>query len=50
MEETDNLKEIIAELLQVIKDNSYPEDFRLEIKHGLIDIKDEIDRTLLEYL
>lgn len=41
--------QIIDELLAVIRDESYPAEFREEIKVLLLDIKEEIDRAILQF-
>lgn len=43
----DVIKNIIGELISITKDPDWPEDFREEIKFSLLEIKDDIDRTIL---
>ena len=43
------LTAILQELIEITKDESFPPDFRTEIKNDLLGLKDLIDRTLIQY-
>lgn len=40
---------IIKECMDVVKDETFPVEFRQQIKDLLIECKDEIDRLLIEF-
>lgn len=48
-EEHELLKDIIREQIEISKDKSFPADFRVEIRTGLIEIRDMINRILVQY-
>lgn len=40
---------IIHESIEVIKDESFPADFRAELKNSLLEVKEEVERIIVLY-
>jgi hypothetical protein len=40
---------IIHESIEVIKDESFPADFRAELKNSLLEVKEEVERMIVLY-
>lgn len=49
MTEHEFCMDILRELIEIQRNQDFPEDFRLEIRERLLDLKDELERIILLY-